>query len=208
MTEGIENGTAIDTSDAAEAVGGLTVSVTAVTDGIEQDEVGGQASDAENEEYEADEGAESSDTLADGAQNADAETSADFSAETSADVSSDLSADLYELVKLFPRVRRFSDISAIPGAKRYAELRAAGLSSEEAYLAVNGRDELALRGESERIQRGQRELSHVTAAVHGGSTPHRLMTEAQRRAARATIGTDISDAELDMLWKKVYGENA
>lgn len=175
-----ENGDA-DTSDSAKTTDGESV-VEAYADAVE--------------EVEGDLKQTSGETSADECEKEQNGTSA----------ADGFEQDIYELIKSFPHLRCYEDVSQLPGGERYIQLRAAGLSPDEAYLAVNGRREIESRAEFDRIQRGQHELDHMKAAVHGGATPQRLMSEAQRRSARATIGADISDAELESLWKKVFGD--
>ena len=99
--------------------------------------------------------------------------------------------DLEQLKAIFPELSEISSITMIENPLRYAALRDLGLSAKEAYLATN----------AQRARYDNR--SHLSSAVPGGaSAPRSTMTTAELDAARELFG-QLSDREIQKLYKKV-----
>lgn len=99
--------------------------------------------------------------------------------------------DLYKLKEEFAELSSLSSIAELENPLRYASLRDMGLSPEEAYLATRKRE----RREDNR--------SHLTRSVPRSATVMPgSMSECELRAARE-IFSDISDAEIKNLYKRV-----
>ena len=94
----------------------------------------------------------------------------------------------YRLVS--PELSELGDISELNNPLRYAALRDLGLSPAEAYLATAKRSP----------RRDNR--SHLSAIRTVSYAPQGSMSESELIAARE-IFTDISDAEIRKLYKKV-----
>ena len=103
----------------------------------------------------------------------------------------DLSADIDALASQFPELTALNDISELNNAKRYAELRALGLTPAEAYLATAKRSA------------AKDSRSHLRSSVPGGvGIPHSGMSARQMNEARELF-SGLSDAEIRSLYKKV-----
>ena len=94
-----------------------------------------------------------------------------------------------ELGEFFPGITEES-ADAVCNLERYRQLRALGLSTEEAYRATAR-------------QRAQDSRSHLSGAVGSAAPPRRGgISEQELRSARELLG-DISDAEIRRLYKRV-----
>lgn len=103
----------------------------------------------------------------------------------------DYENDVDELSTTFPELAALSDVSELPSAKRYLELRALGLSCEEAYLATAKRT----------VAKDTR--SHIVSTVPKGAVaPSCGMNQRELRAARE-IFAGMSDTEIRALYNKV-----
>ena len=100
-----------------------------------------------------------------------------------------LEEDIEELRMRYPELSSGS-ADELFKTERFAELRALGLSAEEAYLATA----------RQRRSDGRAHLSSSLAA--GVGAPRSAMPERELRAARELF-SDMSDAEIRRLYKKV-----
>lgn len=108
-------------------------------------------------------------------------------------------SELDALIGLFPMLMRVKRLEDVPEYARYKELRELGLGISEAFCASNA--DLFAR---EQARRREAELkSHLHPLVSTSTAARPLLSESQRRFARATLGGDISDEELDRLWCKI-----
>ena len=112
------------------------------------------------------------------------------STDTPTDYAEVAKSDLAALKAEFPELCEISDISELNNPLRYAALRDLGLSAAEAYLATAKRSP----------RRDNR--SHLSAMKTVSYAPHGSMSESELMAARE-IFSDISDAEIRKLYKKV-----
>jgi hypothetical protein len=100
--------------------------------------------------------------------------------------------DLAELKALFPALSNLTSITQLENPLRYAALRDLGLSAKEAYLATT---EIRTPYYDNR--------AHLSSAVPGmASAAKDDMTSAQLADARM-IFHDLSDREIQRLYKKV-----
>ena len=99
-------------------------------------------------------------------------------------------ADLAALKAEFPELSEIEDISELNDPLRYAALRDLGLCAAEAYLATAKRA-------PKRDNRSHLSAVRTVAYAQSGS-----MSESELMAARE-IFSDISDAEIRKLYKKV-----
>ena len=98
-------------------------------------------------------------------------------------------ARLAELCELLPGITEES-ADAVCDLERYRQLKALGLSTEEAYRATAR-------------QRAADTRSHLSGAVGNAAPPRRGgISEQELRSARELLG-DISDAEIRRLYKRV-----
>lgn len=94
-----------------------------------------------------------------------------------------------ELCELLPGITEES-ADAVCDLERYRQLKALGLSTEEAYRATAR-------------QRAADTRSHLSGAVGNAAPPRRGgISEQELRSARELLG-DISDAEIRRLYKRV-----
>ena len=94
-----------------------------------------------------------------------------------------------ELCELLPGITEES-ADAVCDLDRYRQLKALGLSTEEAYRATAR-------------QRAADTRSHLSGAVGNAAPPRRGgISEQELRSARELLG-DISDAEIRRLYKRV-----
>ena len=98
--------------------------------------------------------------------------------------------DVAALKSEFPEPSEISDICELNNPLRYAALRDLGLSPAEAYLATAKRAP----------KRDNR--AHLSAIRTVSYAPQGTMTESEMAAARELF-SDISDAEIRKLYKKV-----
>ena len=102
-------------------------------------------------------------------------------------------ADVAELKSTFPELEELNSITELKNPMRYAALRDLGLSPKEAYLAT----------EETRRPARYNNRSHLVGAVPAQSYGNYLsMTKNELESARQIFG-DLSDAELQRLYKKV-----
>ena len=128
--------------------------------------------DAVSSEAEPDIGATADETATVGAENGDG--------------APDICAELGEF---FPGITEES-ADAVCNLERYRQLKALGLSTEEAYRATAR-------------QRTADSRSHLSGAVGSAAPPRRGdISEQELRSARELLG-DISDAEIRRLYKRV-----
>ena len=107
--------------------------------------------------------------------------------------------ELEELIAHFPILRRAKSLEDIPEYARYKEFRTMGLDIPEAFCASNA----ALFADEQARRRATEIKSHLHPLVSTSTAARPLLSESQRRFARATLGGDISDEELDRLWCKI-----
>lgn len=98
--------------------------------------------------------------------------------------------DLIALKSEFPELEALGDISELNNPLRYAALRDLGLTPSEAYLATAKRAP----------KRDNR--SHLSAIGTASYSQQSTMNDAEMAAARELF-SDISDAEIRKLYKKV-----
>ncbi len=99
--------------------------------------------------------------------------------------------DIEELHQIFPHIRDKKSILELDNPLRYAALRDLGLSPKEAYLA------------SSNIGTAYDNRSHITSsAPRGASASSEMLSSSELEAAR-TIFSDLSDREIQKLYKKV-----
>ena len=101
--------------------------------------------------------------------------------------------DIRTLSLEFPELKHLTDISELDNPLRYGALRDLGLTPQEAYLATSRR------------RRVQDNRAHLERTVpRGASAPPGAMSDKELCEARA-IFSDITDAEIKRLYKKVTG---
>lgn len=116
-------------------------------------------------------------------------TTADGSVTEESETGGDAPDVCAELGKFFPGITEES-AEAVCDPERYRQLRALGLSTEEAYRATAR-------------QRAADNRSHLSGAVGSAAPPRRGgISEQELRSARELLG-DISDAEIRRLYKRV-----
>lgn len=146
---------------------------------------------AEEGEEGTDTDAEEADEQADGAEEAP-ESGTDFAAMAESDLS--------EITKAFPSLG-LKSLGDIQNIKRFAELRDKGVSAAEAFAATNA--QMLMEG-AERVgaskATGKAHLQSV--AKKAGARAASQMTSAEREAAREFFGDNVSDKELEQLFKK------
>lgn len=100
---------------------------------------------------------------------------------------------------------RFNDtlegdnLDDLEGGKRYRELRELGLSEKEAYAAVA----TAFDTEDSTTKRNTTGKGHVGATDFRRSQPTSKMDRMTKAIAREIFGDDVSDEELETLYRKV-----
>ena len=109
---------------------------------------------------------------------------------SSVDYAAVIKADIEELSAEFSELRELRDITELENPLRYAALRDLGLTAAEAYLATT----------KNRHKRDNR--SHLFSMPMVSSSPSVSMPDRDLEAARE-IFTDISDAQIRKLYKKV-----
>lgn len=98
--------------------------------------------------------------------------------------------DLIALKSEFPELEAVRDISELNNPLRYAALRDLGLTPSEAYLAT-----------AKRVPKRDNR-SHLSAIGTASYSQQSTMNDAEMAAARELF-SDISDAEIRKLYKKV-----
>ncbi len=99
--------------------------------------------------------------------------------------------DMQELLSLFPHLSGKTSIRELDNPLRYAALRDLGLSPKEAYLACSD------------IGMVYDNRSHITAsAPRGASSSQDVLSSSDLEAARM-IFSDLSDRDIQKLYKKV-----
>lgn len=132
---------------------------------------------------------ENQDTSPDRDENKDAEIASVSSTVTPKDEDA-LEGDLDALRLHFPELQRMDNIEKLPSYVRYSELRALGLTPEEAYLATGRRGEV----------RDNR--AHLTSAVPIAASSPRGISRRELGIARELF-SDLSDSEIQSLYQRV-----
>ena len=101
--------------------------------------------------------------------------------------------DLAELAEIFPEVRSKRSITELSNPLRYAALRDLGLTPKEAYLATGGR------------QRERDNRAHLTVSAPCSATKRNLGIPRSELKIAREIFSDMNEAELQKLYKKVSG---
>lgn len=110
--------------------------------------------------------------------------------EDSSEEATNEASDLETLKDKFSELRSVNDISLLPNATRYGELRALGLTAEEAYLASRGR----------RVSDSRAHLAD--SFPRGAKAPASPMTRRELHEARELFG-DLDDSQIIKLYRKV-----
>lgn len=117
---------------------------------------------------------------------------------------SDYLDDVSELCASFPEF--YSSLSGgineMNDYAKYCKMRGKGLTPTEAFYATNGESVAKLRLEAMKKKQQSLQKSHVRSAIAETELSHSVMTEAQKRHARASLGVSISDSELERLWRR------
>lgn len=99
--------------------------------------------------------------------------------------------DLEELREEFPELAAVESLTDVEGATRYAALRDLGLTPAEAYRATR------------KTPTRQNTRAHLSSAVpRMAASPREGISREELRTMRGIFG-DLSDAELQRLYKKV-----
>ncbi len=99
--------------------------------------------------------------------------------------------DIEELHTLFPHLYDKKSVLELDNPLRYAALRDLGLSPKEAYLA------------SSNINVGYDNRSHITSSAPRGASSSSDMLSANELEAARIIFSDLSDRDIQKLYKKV-----
>ncbi len=120
--------------------------------------------------------------------------SADLSADVAEepDYESIIREDIRTLRESFPELSALSDISELENPTRYGALRDLGLSPEEAYRATTKR----------RAARHDNRAHLQSSVPRPATSPQESISYNELMAAREIFG-NISDAEIQRLYKKV-----
>ena len=121
---------------------------------------------------------------------AEDEGSVEAEAEAGVDYGEIVRQDVAALSAEFSELRELTDITELENPIRYAALRDLGLTPAEAYLATT------------KSRRKADNRSHLFAMPMVSSAPAGSMSERELEVARE-IFTDISDAQIKKLYKKV-----
>ncbi len=140
--------------------------------------------------------ADTSDTSSNSSLPCTEKNGADEEKEGAPDAEAWAKADVAEIARLFPEagVKTLTDID---NPVRFAVLREAGLSTEEAYLATNYHRLLSLRA---RLGQGDSK-SHLTTAKVGGVKAGGHMPTSELIEARALF-EGMSDTEIERLYNR------
>lgn len=158
--------------------------------------------DTAEEEEENDEGEEDTaeETEEDAGTAAEADAEGEEAPEGGTDFATMAESDLSEIKKAYPSLG-LKSLGDLKNIKRFAELREKGVTAAEAFAATNA--EMLMQG-AERVgatkATGKSHLQSV--AKKAGAKAASQMTTAERDAAREFFGDDVSDEELERLFKK------
>ena len=106
--------------------------------------------------------------------------------------------ELERLTEAFPMLWQTERLEDIPEYERYVALRAMGLDEVEAFGAAAARR----LSEAEKRRRLAAGKAHLRPIVSSSSHTQSMLSEEQKRFARATLGKNLSDAELERLWSR------
>ncbi len=124
-----------------------------------------------------------------------AETPVEETPPPSVDYEALAAEDLKELRRLVPSLSSLSHIGDLPGARRFAELREAGLTVEEAFWAA------CHTAVAER-RPAYDTRSHLHSAVpRGASNNPAVMTASEMHAARELF-SDLTESEIQKLYAR------
>ena len=118
----------------------------------------------------------------------------DVGEEPTVDYESLAAQDLEQIREMFPSMRSFEHLSEIPNAMRYAKLRDAGLTVEEAFWA-------ACHSSIQR-QATYDNRSHLRSSVPRGATGNPSMMTASEMAAAKDLFGDLTESEIQTLYNK------
>ena len=113
-----------------------------------------------------------------------------------------IAEDIAQLHAEFPETKDITKLEQIPNVKRFAELRDAGLSAREAYVAANidaQRDHIA---KSVRQQNINASKSHLTSNVPKSSRDTSIKISRAEMDQLRDLFADMSDKEIIALYKK------
>ena len=103
-------------------------------------------------------------------------------------------ADLDALKAQFPALSALTSLAELPDPARYGELRELGLTPREAYLAIGGAP-----------KRKSDNRSHLFSSVPRTSAHGRDLPTSEQMAEARRLFTDLNDAQIHRLYKKVTG---
>lgn len=114
--------------------------------------------------------------------------------EQSVDYEALAAADLAQIRDMFPSMRSFEHLSEIPNAHRYAKLRDAGLTVEEAFWAA------CHASVARHVTYDNR--SHLRSSVPRGASGNPTMMTASEMAAAKELFGDLTESEIQILYNK------
>ena len=103
-------------------------------------------------------------------------------------------ADLAALAEAMPELGGLSDLSSLTSPGRYGELREAGLSPIEAYLATEGQ---------RLLRRAHDTRGHLKSSVGRASGTAGMRLGASELSAARELFPALSDREIEALWRRV-----
>ena len=103
-------------------------------------------------------------------------------------------ADLDALKAQFPALSALTSLAELPDPARYGELRELGLTPREAYLAIGGAP-----------KRKSDNRSHLFSSVPRTSAHGRDLPTSEQMAEARRLFSDLNDAQIHRLYKKVTG---
>ena len=107
--------------------------------------------------------------------------------------------DLAEIKRLFPSLSGISHLGEIERASRFGEMREAGFSVEEAFMATNYEKVFEAIVKRARISNGKSHLTSAVPAQSGASDSS--MTSEEMRAAKEMFSS-LSEKEIHSLYKR------
>lgn len=107
--------------------------------------------------------------------------------------------DLQEIKRLFPSFSGISHLGEIERASRFGEMREAGFSVEEAFMATNYEKVFASVIKKARMANGKSHLTSTIPAASGSTDSG--MTSEEMRAAKEMFST-LSEKEIQALYKR------
>lgn len=107
--------------------------------------------------------------------------------------------DLQEIKRLFPSFSGISHLGEIERASRFGEMREAGFSVEEAFMATNYEKVFASVIKKARMANGKSHLTSTVPAASGSTDSG--MTSEEMRAAKEMFST-LSEKEIQSLYKR------